>query len=243
MKRTIAFLLAIMLLTFSGCTTIVLGNGTLEYNANDVDHIKIESSFTGKFFTVSDREAISSIVNYINSFDLNMGSTVNTEDYRYGIYLIDHLNGGAEYNFTVVNNESVIHSGMQYNANTKDFLQYLEALECDMLTDNELIDSLLDNNTLERLNVLNEEGKLSLDKIVSLPKTCPALFELLSRPSGIASVAGYGVEKIEGFLNSNNPELMEKAEEWIEVLKKLVPEAKENLENILETYKKSENNP
>ena len=242
MKRIVAFLLVFVMLTCSGCSTVILGNGTLNYNANDMDHIRITNVLTEKTFSVMDRETISTIISHINSFGLSNGIE-SDGNYRYSICLVDHLNGGAESYFAVVDMETIVHDGLQYTVKAKDFLQYLETLECDMLTDNELIDSLLDNNTLERLNVLNEEGKISLDKIVSLPKTCPALFELLSRPSGIASVAGYGVEKIEGFLNSNNPELMEKAEEWIEVLKKLVPEAKENLENILETYKKSENNP
>ena len=242
MKRTIAFLLAIMMLTFSGCSTVVLGNGTLSYNANDVDHIRITNGVTDKTFSLADRETISTIVNHINSFGLSEGTDTDGS-YRYSICLVDSLRGGAESYFAVVDMETIIHDGLQYTVKAKDFLQYLETLECDTLTDNELIDSLLDDNTLERLNVLDADGKISLDKIVGLPKSCPALFELLSRPSAIASVSNYGVEKIGAFLNSNNPELMAKAEEWIEVLKKLVPEAKENLENLLETYNNSEKNP
>lgn len=242
MKRIVAFLLVFVMLTCSGCSTVILGNGTLNYNANDMDHIRITNVLTEKTFSVMDRETISTIISHINSFGLSNGIE-SDGNYRYSICLVDHLNGGAESYFAVVDMETIVHDGLQYTVKAKDFLQYLETLECDMLTDNELIDSLLDNNTLERLNVLNEDGKISLDRIVSLPKTCPALFELLSRPSGIASVATYGVEKIEGFLNSNNPELIAKAKEWIAVLEKLVPEAKENLENILETYKNNENNP
>ena len=156
---------------------------------------------------------------------------------------MNHLQGGAKAYFSVVDAESIIHDGKLYTVNAKDFEQYLEALECDTLTDNELIDVLLEGDTLDRLNVIDGEGKISLDKIVNLPKSCPALFELLSRPSGIVSVGSYGVDKIAALLNSNNPALVEKAEEWIEVLKQLIPEAKENLENLIETYKNSENNP
>lgn len=242
MKRIVAFLLVFVMLTFSGCSTVVLGNGTLDYNANEVDHIRITNGITEKTFSIADRETISTVINHINSFGLSEG-TDSDGSCRYSICLVDRLNGGAQYYFAVVDAETIIHNGLQYTVKAKDFLQYLETLECDMLTDNELIDSLLDNDTLERLNVMNEEGKVSLDKIVNLPKTCPALFELLSRPSGIPSVATYGVEKIEGFLNSNNPELVAKAKEWIAVLEKLMPEVKENLENILETYKNNENNP
>lgn len=242
MKRVLAAMLAILMLTLCGCSTVVLGSGTLEYEANDIDHVQIINGLTGKTFSVSDREIISTIVNHINSFGLSDGQEAGA-GYHYSVTLVHHLNGGAKAYFSVVDADTVIHDGKMYTVKAKDFEQYLEALECDTLTDNELIDSLLEGDTLERLNVIDGEGKISLDKIVSLPKSCPALFELLSRPSGIVSVGSYGVDKIAAFLNSNNPELVEKAQEWIEVLKQLIPEAQEKLENIMETYKNSENNP
>lgn len=242
MKRVFAALLAVLMLTLCGCSTVVLGNGTLEYDANDIDHVVIQNGLTGKSFSVADRETISTIVNHINSFGLGEGQEAGV-GYHYSLKLVRRLNGGAETYFSVVDAESIIHDGKLYTVKAKDFEQYLEGLECDTLTDNELIDTLLEGDTLERLNVIDSEGKISLDKIVNIPKSCPALFELLSRPSGIVSVGSYGVEKIGQFLNSNNPELVEKAQEWIEVLKQLIPEAKENLENLIETYKNSENNP
>lgn len=242
MKRTIAVLLIVFTLTLCGCSAVILSSGTLEYDANDIDHVQITNGQTGKSFTVSDRETISTIVKHINSFGLGEGQDA-VDGYHYSVKLVDRLNGGAETYFTVVDTESVIHDGKMYTVKAKDFEQYLEGLECDMLTDNELIDLLLEGNTLDQLNVIDDEGKISLDKIVSLPKSCPALFELMSRPSAIQSVGSYGVDKIGQYLNSNNPELVEKAEEWIEILKQLIPEAKENLENIIETYKNSENNP
>lgn len=242
MKRVFAAMLAVLMLTLCGCSTVVLGNGTLEYDANDMDHVQITNGLTGKTFSVSDRETISTIIKHINSFDLGEG-TEAAAGYHYSVTLVYHLNGGAKTYFSVVDAESVVHDGKMYTVNAKDFEQYLESLECDTLTDNELIDSLLEGDTLEKLNIVDSEGKISLDKIVALPQSCPALFELLSRSSAITSVGSYGVEKIEGYLNSNNPELVEKAQEWIEVLKKLVPEVQEKLENIIETYKNSENNP
>lgn len=242
MKRVFAAMLAVLMLTLCGCSTVVFGNGTLEYDANDIDHVVITNGLTGKTFSVADRETISTIVNHINSFDLGEGTEAGA-GYHYSLKLVYHLNGGAEFYFSVVDTDSIIHDGKLYTVNAKDFDRYLESLECDTLTDNELIDSLLEGNTLEDLNVLDTEGKISLDKIVSLPQSCPALFELLSRSSAITSVGSYGVDKIGEFLNSNNPELVAKAEEWIEVLKKLIPEAQEKLENLIETYKNSENNP
>lgn len=242
MKRVFALLLAVLILTLCGCSTVVLGNGTLEYNANDIDHVQITNGLTGKTFSVADREIIGTIVSHINSFGLGEGQEA-PNGYHYSVTLVYHLNGGAKAHFSVVDAERVVHDGLMYTVKAKDFEQYLETLECDTMTDNELIDMLLEGDTLERLNVIDGGGKISLDKIVALPKSCPALFELLSRPSGIVSVGSYGVDKIGALLNSNNPELVEKAQEWIEILKQLLPEAKENLENLIETYKNSENNP
>ena len=242
MKRMIAVLLSILMLTLCGCSTVVLGSGTLEYDANDIDHIVIQNGLTGKSFSIADREIISTVISHINSFGLGEGQEA-VNGYHYSIALVDRLNGSAETHFSVVDAERVVHNGQMYTVKAKDFEQYLESLECDTLTDNELIDALLEGDTLDKLNVIDSEGKISLDKIVSLPKSCPALFELLSRPSAIGSVGSYGVEKIGDYLNSSNPELVEKAEEWIEVLKQLLPEAQEKLENLIETYKNSENNP
>lgn len=241
MKRVFAALLAVLMLTLCGCSTLISGNGTLDLKANDIDHIVIVNGLTGKTFSIADREKIGTIVSHMNSFNLE-NSTETGLEYQYGINLVDRLNGGAEMHFSVSENVFVS-DNTGYAVNTKDFLQYLEAMECDTLTDQELIDSLLEGDTLDRLNILDAEGKISLDKIVNLPKSCPALFELLSRPSSIASVGSYGVAKIEEYLNSNNPELVEKAQEWIEVLKKLIPEAQEKLEELINNYKNSANNP
>ena len=242
MKRVMSVLLAVLMLTLCGCSTVVLGSGTLEYNTNDIDHVQITNGLTGKTFSVADREIIGTIVSHINSFGLGEGQEA-PNGYHYSVALVYHLQGGAKAHFSVVDADTVVHDGQMYTVKAKDFEQYLESLECDTLTDNELIDMLLEGDTLDKLNVIDSEGKISLDKIVALPKSCPALFELLSRPSAIGAVGSYGVDKIGAFLNSNNPELVEKAQEWIEILKQLLPEAKENLENLIETYKNSENNP
>ena len=149
------------------------------------------------------------------------------------ICLIDSK-GETYLRFTIVN-VNAVSTDQTYSVNAKDMLQYVESLECDTMTDNELIDALLKGNTLEQLNVLNEEGKISLDKIVSLPKSCPALFELLSRPTVVTSVSSYGIESLKTLLNSTNPELVAKGQEWAEIIKQLVPEVRDSIENMLET--------
>lgn len=245
MKRMIAALLALLMLTLCGCSGVVFGNGTLEWDANDVDHIRITNGLTGKTFSVADREIISTIVNHLNSFTLENGTNPESTEfsYNYCVTLVDKTNGSAESHYYLPDNETILIDGTAFIVNAKAFRQYLETLECDTMTDNELIDALLEGDTLERLNIMDEKGNISMDKIISLPQSCPALFELMTRPSAIQSIGSYGADKIGSFLNSTNPELVEKAQEWIEVLKQLIPEAKEKLENIIETYKNSENNP
>lgn len=235
MKRMIAALLAVLMLSLCGCSSVISGSGTLEWNPNDIDHIKITNGLTGKTFSVADREIIGTTVSHINSFTLENGTSPESEDfsYSYCVTLVDKTNGSAESHYYLCGNETIVIDGAAYIVNAKAFLQYLQTLECDTMTDNELIDALLEGDTLEQLNIMDEEGNISMDKIISLPQSCPALFELMTRPSAIQSVSSYGADKIGSFLNSSNPELVEKAQEWIEVLKKLMPEVQENLEDLL----------
>ena len=223
------FLIAAILLT--GCSTVILENGTMSLDANAVNKIEITNS-SADTFTIENRDVISKLVKYINSFTLEDGNDF-ADSYRYSLHLLDSK-GETYLRFTIVNTNTVS-TDQTYSVNAKDMLQYVESLECDTMTDNELIDALLKGNTLEQLNVLNEEGKISLDKIVSLPKSCPALFELLSRPTVVTSVSSYGIESLKTLLNSTNPELVAKGQEWAEIIKQLVPEVRDSIENMLET--------
>lgn len=234
MKRILALMLALLTLTLCGCSAIIIESGSLNLNANDIDHIKITNGGTEKSFSISDRETISAIVRYLNSYTLENGT--NTEasgSYRYRVTLVDQTNGSAESHFYLPDTQTLRIDGTSYAVNTKDLMQYVEARECDTLTDNELIDALLEGDTLNQLNIIDDEGNISFDKILSLPQNCPALFELMSRSTAIQSVGSYGADKINAWLNSNNPELVEKAQEWIEVLKKLIPDIQEKLENLI----------
>ena len=232
MKRYVAAFLAMMMLLLCGCTGTFFEQGTLNWDVNDIDHVKIENGTTGKTFSVADREIVDKFVSHINSFQLET-ETEYVSGYRYCVTLVNHLNGGAEYHFYIVNDETVRCDDKTYAVNAKAFRQYVETMECDTMTDNELIDTLLEGDTLERLNVVDEEGNISFDKILALPQTCPALFELMGRSSAIESISTYGSNKISAWLNSANPELVEKAQEWIEVLQKLMPDIQEKLENLI----------
>lgn len=235
MKKILPLLLAAVIL-LSGCSTVILENGTLALDANAVDKIQITNS-TEDTFAIENRDEISKLVKYINSFTLEDGN-IFADSYQYSLRLLDSK-GETYMHFTIVNADAVS-TDQTYRVNAKDMLQYVQSLECDTMTDNELIDSLLQENTLEQLNVLNEEGKISLDKIMSLPKSCPALFELLSRSSVVTSVSSYGIDSLKTLLNSTNPELVAKGQEWAEIIKQLVPEVRESIENMLETQASAE---
>lgn len=245
MKRILAVLLAVLMLTLCGCNAIIIENGNLHLVANDIDHVKITNGSTQKTFSIMERETIGTIVSHLNSYTLENGTSAESDgfSYRYRITLVDKTNGSAESHFYFPDTQTIRIDGAAYNVNTRDLLQFLETKECDTLTDNELIDILLNGDTLAQLNIIDEEGKISIDKLLKLPKNCPALFELLSRPSAIESISGYGTDRIGEFLGSTNPALVEKAQEWIDVLQNLVPEVREKLEDLIKNYKISENNP
>jgi hypothetical protein len=245
MKRILAVLLAVLMLTLCGCNAIIIENGNLHLVANDIDHVKITNGSTQKTFSIMERETIGTIVSHLNSYTLENGTSAESDgfSYRYRITLVDKTNGSAESHFYFPDTQTIRIDDAAYNVNTRDLLQFIETKECDTLTDNELIDILLNGDTLEQLNIIGEEGKISVDKILNLPKNCPALFELLSRPSAIESISGYGTDRIGDFLGSTNPALVEKAQEWIDVLQNLVPEVREKLEDLIKNYKISENNP
>lgn len=236
MKRILAVLLIALMLTLCGCNSVIIENGNLNLVANDIDHIKITNGTTDKSFSVMERETIGTIVSHLNSYILEDGTGAGADgfSYRYRITLVDKTNGSAESHFYLPDAQTIRIDGASYSVNTKDLLQFIEEKECDTLTDNELIDMLLNGDTLEQLNIMDDEGKISVDKILNLPNSCPALFELLSRPSAITSIGGYGADQIGAFLNSANPELVENAEEWIKILEKLVPEVREKLEELIQ---------
>lgn len=245
MKRLFSLFLVILMLALCGCNAILPTNGTLKINPNEIDHIKITNGVTNNDFSVVDRADIGAIVKHLNSYTLENGTNSESGDisYRYRVTLLDKTNGYAESHYYISDSQTIWINGVAYTADTADFITAIEKLEVKTLTDRELIDNLLQGDTLDRLGILDEDKKISVDMILALPERCPALFELLSRPEAIQTVGTYGVETIQEYLNSNNPALVEKAEEWIAVIEKLMPEMKEKLENLIKNQYFPENNP
>lgn len=232
---TLLMLCAALMLT--GCGTIGLGSGTLSIDPNEISKIEITNGLAeGSTFTVQDREAITKIVQYLNSYTLENG-TDPANGWSYSLTL-RNSSGQAHTETAIIDESHVILDGSAYFVNAKDLLNYVEKLECDTKTDQELIDILLQGDTLDRLNILDEDGKISLDKIVGLADSCPALFELLSRPTILESIGGYGLKAIENALESGNIALIERAEALAEILKNYFPDLQTELDKILENIKK-----
>ena len=101
------------------------------------------------------------------------------------------------------------------------------------MTDEQLLRLLFEGNYFDDIKLTNEDGDISLDKIMSLSKDCPALFELLSRPSAITSLGTYGVDMLEEYLNSDNSAIRQKAEEIAELLKNFFPNLKDEINKLL----------
>lgn len=234
MKRAVAVILLLTLFLLSGCD-MFLGTGTLSVDANDVDSIRVESQFDGgSTFTIEDRDTIRTIVNHINSYELDTAAE-NTRSYIYTLSLLDS-DGAEVLQFTVVDDTSVSTGGASYTVNATALRQYVEARECDTMNDEELIRYLFESDTMADLNILDENGQISLDKITGLVSSCPALFELLSRPSAIESVGSYGLDMLQEAMDSTNIDIREQAENIGEILKNLLPGLSEQINNILEQF-------
>jgi hypothetical protein len=140
---------------------------------------------------------------------------------------------GAELmSFIIVSEESVTANGKTYTVNAKKLLNTVEKLECDTLTDEELLRTLFEGSYFDEVTIFNADGEISLDKIMSIKNDCPALFELLSRPSAISSLGTYGVDMLEEYLNSDNLALRQKAEEIAEILKNFFPNLEDKINDL-----------
>ena len=236
MRRTLPLFLILALL-LTGCSTVVLGNGTLSIKSEDVKNIEIKNINVNHDFTISDREQIHTIVSYLNSYTLDTASQSDSQlKYRITLTFADGSSDLCyEVNTTTVSNGTEV-----FEVDALKLVRYIEARECDTLTDEELIEFIFYDDYLDRLNILNEDGEISLDKIAKLGENCPALFELLSRPTLLKTVGTEGLELVEQFIGSDNLQIRERAEKLAEILKTLAPEVKEKIENILETIENSQ---
>lgn len=224
-------------LVLSGCGTAILGSGTLSIDANEVSKLEITNGLlNGSTFTVQDRDAISKLIGYINSYTLEDGETP-ANGWHFHIRMVG--SGGDEvYECTIVDENQFTSGGSTYNVSAGGLLHYVEKLECDTLTDNQLIDRLLTGNELADLRITDENGNISLDKLLKLTDQCPTLFELLGRSSAIQSITSYGLEAIQENLSGTNTVLKERAESLAEILKEYFPDLEAQIDKILENNKK-----
>lgn len=227
-KLFIYTLIAALLLT--ACSGLG-SKGTLSIDAQSVDHIEV-SLGNGEYLTVNDRSDISDIVRKINSLTLDTEGE-NTASYDYDVNLCD-ANGNVIDAIMLLDKTAVLYDSQVYTVTDPSLYQAVEALECATLTDRELIDRLLNGDTLSDLSITDVNGKISLDKITGLSKSCPALFELMHRSSAIESVGTYGVDWVRSAWNSEDNAVREKAETFAQIIKTVFPDLKDEIEKIIE---------
>jgi hypothetical protein len=229
-RKILCLLLALTMLVLCGCDMIPSA-GSNNIKVDDVKKIIITNGMTsGNTFTVEDRDSIRTIINQINGFTLENG-TDPWKGWRYNLSILD-ANDGELMSIIIVDEECVTANGKAYAVNAKRLLNAVEKLECDTMTDEELLRTLFEGNYFDDVSILNEDGAVSLDKILSIKNDCPALFELLSRPSAISSLGTYGIDMLEEYLNSEDSNLRQKAQEIAEVLKNFFPSIKDKIEEI-----------
>lgn len=230
-RRLLCLMLALSLLMLCGCDMLP-SSGTQNIKVDDVKKIVITNGQGSRStFTVEDRDAIRTIVNQINGYTLENGETA-WKGWLYNLSIVDAA-GTELLDFTIVNKEAVTAGNKTYAVNAKKLLNAVEKLECDTLTDEELLRTLFEGNYFDDVTIFNEDGEVSLDKIMSSKGDCPALFEILSRPSAIKSLGTYGLEMLEDYLNSDDSALRQKAEEIAEVLKNFFPNLKDKINELL----------
>lgn len=229
MRKLLIFTLITALL-LTGCSGFG-SQGTLSFDAQSTDHIEI-SLGRGEFLTITDRKDISNIVKKINSLTLDTPGE-ETFGYTYEIYLCNS-DGTVIESITLKDKATVQYDTKVYTVTDPSLYLTVEALECATLTDRELLDRLFTGDTLNELSITDTNGEISLDKILKVGSSCPALFELLGRSTAIESVATYGLDYIREAWNSDDNAVREKAETLAGIISSVFPDLKEEIEKIAE---------
>jgi hypothetical protein len=232
LRQILCVFLALALFILCGCEAIPgIGTGSSTIKVDEVKRIVITNGRTGNEFTVEDRDNIRSIVNQYNNIPQENGADP-WKGWHYYLRIQD-AQGNLIQDFTIVNKSSVTIGNKTYSMNASSLLGKIEAMECDTMTDEELLRTLFEGSYFDDITILNENGEVSLDKILSIKNDCPALFELLSRPSAIQSLGSYGMDMLNEYLNSEDSEIRQKAEEIAEILKSIFPNLKDKIEDLL----------
>lgn len=133
---------------------------------------------------------------------------------------------------SLLDKANVQYDTQAYSITDPSLYQTVEALECATLTDRELLERLFTGDTLNELAITDENGGISLDKIMKLSSSCPALFELLGRPTAIESVGTYGLDYIREAWNSEDNAVREKAEALAGIISTVFPDLQAEIEKI-----------
>lgn len=224
--KRVALLLCFCLL-FTGCSAVSSMIGTLSVDVDAVTSLEITNS-SGKTFTVQDQDDLRKVVDYINVLRLEK-ETDFPDGSAYTIRL-----KGADVTISILNADTVSYDGNAYAVNADSLLYYVQKLECETMTDKQLIKQIFEVEYAVFSDLTDAEGNFSLDKFLKLKDKCPASFELISRSSAIPSLSSYGLDLLKQYMASDNNVLRQRAEDIAAFLKAQFPTLASDVENIVE---------
>lgn len=236
MKIRVLALVCAMLLLLTGCQLTPSREGTLSIDDSSVSILQVESSLSGKSFSIQTRDSIRKIVKLINALALE------TEEENAGapVYslLLSGSDGSEILSLALISRGALITGEKTYNADCQELWNAIAKEECSILSDKELLHSIFADNYWDDVSITNDKGDISIDKILDIPNQFPALFELLGRPTMLESVANEGLSLIKEYAGSANKALRERAAKLGEILSNLIPSLKNQIEDILKTSAK-----
>lgn len=234
MKLKIMSLLAVLLILLTGCDFLPSASGTYTLDPNDIASIQVTNG-AGKSFTIQDQATIRSLTKLIGALTLDTPADAASADYTLDITYRDGAEAALPQLSVSGDTAVTTHEGT-FTVDAEDLMTQLEKLECATLTDHELLQHIFEDNYWDTVTITNEKGELSVDQILRLPEQCPALFELISRPSAMKSLAGDGMALLEKYASSTDEALRARAEKLGEIFANLKPEIKQQIADLLERF-------
>lgn len=236
LTRIIALVLLVSL-CLTGCELPQIGetvDGTLNIAADSVLRIDLSNVSAGTNVVIQDRSVISEVVKLINRLVLT-DEVVSPLPTVYDITLT-YSDGSEAYVLSLLSDYVVIAGGKTYDADAEKLLAKAEKLECATLSDDELLRRVFEDDYWDTVTIKNEKGELSVDKILALPQQCPALFELLGRPTVLKTLGSSGIELLEEYAGSASEHLRQRAQKLGDILSTLLPDIKDKVSSVLKGF-------
>ncbi len=223
-------LLILLCLSLCGCSAISSAMGTLGIAVSEVERITITPAGK-KAFVIQDNTTIREVVDAVNRLTLEDGAEVGS-GWVYTLFM-EGNDGNDLGTLTIIDSSTVSWDRQQFSVNAEALLRKVEALYCDTLTDEELLRMVFESSYFDELSLLDENGNLSIDRLLKLSADFPALFELIGRPSALESVTTLGLSLLQEYLESDNNVLRQRAELLAKAIAELLPQWREQIAALI----------